>query len=197
MRYMIYRHSLVTRITHAVFFLTFVGLALTGVQQLLHLHLLPFKTGRIHEYLGLVMIASGAVYLSSGIFSGELRKLLFGPGDAAGLLPMAAYYARLRSAPPAYDGYNPLQKLAYTAVLLTMGPLMAATGIAMWTRTGGRAMGVFHIGFALELVLFFGGHMFMVATTGLRKNLRAITTGWYGETAAAASHTRKAEQHAA
>lgn len=178
---MVYRHSLITRVTHAVYFLTFLALAVTGTQIFFHAHWLslPIKTGRLHEYLGLVMIACGGLYLFSGTRSGELTKLLFGPRDAAGLLPMTAYYARLRPEPPSHDGYNPLQKLAYTIVLLTMGPLIAATGVAMWTKTGGRAMSIFHIGFAVELVLFFAGHIFMVATTGLSKNLRAIVTGWY------------------
>lgn len=180
---MVYRHSIVTRITHAVFSLAFLGLALTGTQIFFHLHWLHFKVGALHQYLGLAMIASGAVYFSSSMATGELSKLLFGPGDAAGLLPMIAYYARFRSSPPAYDGYNPLQKLAYTVVLLTMGPLIAATGVAMWTKTGGRAMSIFHIGFAVELLLVFIGHMLMVATTGLRNNIHAIVTGWYLEPA--------------
>ena len=180
---MVYRHTLITRITHATFFLAFLGLVLTGTQMVLHAHWLPFKPGRIHEYLGLVMIASGVTYVASGVLSGELSKLLFGARDAAGLFPMMAYYAHLRPEPPAYDGYNPLQKLAYTIVLLTIGPLIAATGVLMWTKTGGRAMGVFHLGLAIELVLFFFGHMFMVATTGLWNNVRSMITGWYRQPA--------------
>jgi thiosulfate reductase cytochrome b subunit len=43
---------------------------------------------------------------------------------------------------------------------------------------GGRAAQIWHIGFALELVLFVMGHALMVATTGLRNNLRSIVTGW-------------------
>jgi len=35
------------------------------------------------------------------------------------------------------------------------------------------------VGFGIELILFFAGHMVMVATTGLRNNIRAIVTGWY------------------
>lgn len=103
---------------------------------------------------------------------------------------MAAYYLRLRRTAPEYGEYNPLQKLAYTVVLLTLGPLIGATGLALWphlsivrplTRLlGGRnEVTLWHIGFGLELILFFAGHMVMVATTGLRNNLRAIVTGWF------------------
>lgn len=190
---MVYRHSLVTRVTHATFFLSFLALATTGVSIALHLRIVPLSPLRIHEYFGLAMIASGCVYVSGGILSGDLRKLLFGAADVRGLGPMIAYYLRLRRNAPSYTDYNPLQKLAYTAVLLMIGPLMAATGVAIWPHLaaagplrallGGRQAKVLHIGFAVELALFFGGHMVMVATTGLRKNLRAIITGWYGERA--------------
>lgn len=67
---------------------------------------------------------------------------------------------------------------------------MAATGLALWPHLsvfrplarlfGGRNdVAIWHAGFGLELVIFFAGHMAMVATTGLRNNIRAIVTGWY------------------
>jgi thiosulfate reductase cytochrome b subunit len=185
-----YRHTLVTRITHATFFIAFLGLVASGFQIYFHLRWLHVNVGALHQYFGLLMIASGLVYLAGGIFSGSLWKLLFGPGDARGLMPMIAYYLKLRPTAPAFTDYNPLQKLAYTTVLLTMGPLMAATGLALWPHLaifrpitqffGGRKdVTLWHLGFGLELVLFFIGHMVMVATTGLRNNLRAIVTGWF------------------
>jgi thiosulfate reductase cytochrome b subunit len=184
-----YRHSLVTRVTHAIFFVAFMGLVISGSQIYFHQHWLP-RVNSLHQYFGLTMIASGLIYLAGGVLSGSLSKLLFGPRDAAGLVPMIAYYARLRKTAPVYADYNPLQKLAYTIVLLTMGPLMAATGLAMWPHLplfrpltqffGGRKeVTLWHLGFGLELALFFVGHMVMVATTGLRNNLRAIITGWH------------------
>jgi thiosulfate reductase cytochrome b subunit len=185
-----YRHSAVTRITHGLFFLAFAGLVVTGSQIYFHQHWLHANIAKLHEYCGLAMIGTGLVYLASALLTGSLSKLLFGANDARGLGPMIAYYLRLRSSAPLYADYNPLQKLAYTLVLLTMGPLMAATGLALWPHLplfrpltqflGGRKdVTLWHLGFGLELVLFFLGHMVMVTTTGLRNNLRAIITGWF------------------
>lgn len=136
------------------------------------------------------MIAVGLVYLGSGILSGSLSKLLFGPRDVPGLFPMVAYYLRLRKDAPVYSDYNPLQKIAYTLIILTLGPMMAASGLALWPHLavfrplarlfGGRnEITIWHVGFGVELILFFVGHMMMVAATGLRNNIRAIVTGWY------------------
>lgn len=185
----IYRHSLVTRITHAIFFLAFSGLAFSGTVLYFHKHWIP-HAGTVHQILALLMLASAAVYFAGAMMSGHMTDVLFGAGDARGLIPMAAYYLRLRRDAPEYNGYNPLQKLAYTAVLLMIGPLLAATGLAIWPHMpifrplaalfGGKAARIWHIGFAIELVLFVIGHAVMVATTGLRNNLRSIVTGWYG-----------------
>ena len=161
----IYRHSLTTRITHATFFVAFIGLVATGTQIYLHAHWLPAGT-LLHEICGLTMIASGLVYLAGGIVSGSFSKLLFGPSDVRGLVPMIAYYLKLRPTAPVFADYNPLQKLAYTTVLLTMGPLMAATGLAMWPHLaifrpltelfGGRkAVKLWHLGFGLDWCYFF------------------------------------------
>ena len=135
------------------------------------------------------MLSSGVVYVAYGILSGDLGRLIFGARDVAGLWPMIAHYLRLRREPPAFDSYNPLQKLAYTTIVLMIGPLLAASGLALWRHApllrpfaslfGGHAAQFWHVGFALELILFFFGHMLMVATAGLRNNVRAMVTGWY------------------
>lgn len=185
----VYRHSIVTRITHATFFLSFIALAVSGAQMYFHQHWIPLKVPVLHQYFGLAMLASGLVYIVSGMVNGQLSKLLFTSDDVAGVWPMIAYYLNLRSQPPQYGEYNPLQKLAYTMVLLFIAPLIVATGFAMWKHSplqtpmaaifGKKTASIWHIGFAIELLLFFGGHMVMVATTGLRNNVRSIVTGWY------------------
>ena len=186
---MVYRHKLITRITHATFFFSFLALAVSGAQMYFHQHWIPLKVPVLHQYFGLAMLASGIVYILSGILNGQLSKLVFGAEDIAGIWPMAAYYLKLRSDPPQYGEYNPLQKLAYTMVLFFIAPLIVATGFALWKHSplqtpmaavfGKKSATIWHIGFAIELLLFFGGHMLMVATTGLRNNVRSIVTGWY------------------
>ncbi len=201
---MVYRHTSVVRITHAVFFLSFLGLAFSGAQMYFHQKWLHVPIGTIHQYLGLAMLLSGIAYFVSVAITGRLGKLLFTADDASGLLPMTAYYLRLRSQPPAYGEYNPLQKLAYTIVLLLIAPLIVATGLAMWKHSpfqpplaaifGRKTASIWHAGFALELLLFFGGHLVMVATTGLRNNVRSMITGWYR---VPAPRTRAARETAA
>lgn len=167
------RHSYLTRITHAAFSVAFFGLVFTGIAIYLHKHWIP-HTGLVHEVFAVLMMASGLVYLVQAALSGGLARLYFTADDIAGIVPMTAYYLRLRNSPPAYVAYNPLQKLAYTAVLLFIAPLIVATGAALFFHV--RAAGIWHLGFAIELVLFFAGHMVMVATTGLRSNLREMFT---------------------
>jgi thiosulfate reductase cytochrome b subunit len=186
---MVYRHVLVTRITHATFFLSFLALAVSGAQMYFHQRWIPFKVPALHQYFGLAMLASGVIYIVSGIVNGQLGKLLFNERDVSRLWPMTAYYLRLRRTPPVYDAYNPLQKLAYTMVLFFIAPLIVASGFALWKHSplqtplqtffGRKTAGIWHIGFAIELLLFFGGHMVMVGATGLRNNVRSIVTGWY------------------
>lgn len=157
-----YRHSSVTRITHAGFALAFAGLALTGAQIDLHKHWIP-RAGLIHELFGVLLIASVLAYILHGLRSGGLRGIWFGENDIRGVAPMAAFYLRLRESPPEYQGYNPLQKMAYTAAMLIITPLIIATGAALFFHV--KAATVWHVGFAIELALFFLAHVIMVAST--------------------------------
>jgi thiosulfate reductase cytochrome b subunit len=149
----------VTRITHAAFAVAFFGLALTGTLMYLHKRWVPHGP-LIHDGFGALMIVSGIVYFAYELSANGLRRVLFTSGDTGGVLPMMAYYLRLRATPPAYTGYNPLQKLAYTTVLLILAPLIAATGAALFFDV--RAARIWHAGFAAELIAFFFGHMVMV-----------------------------------
>ncbi len=154
----------ITRITHAAFAVAFFGLAISGALIYFHKHWIP-HTPLVHDAFGVLMIISGLTYFVYEFLTDGFRRIQFGPGDAGGVFPMIAYYLRLRSTPPAYSGYNPLQKLAYTTVLLIIAPLIVATGAALFFHV--RAARIWHIGFAIEMIAFFAGHMIMVAATGL------------------------------
>jgi thiosulfate reductase cytochrome b subunit len=134
-----------------------------------------------------------AAYLVSAALRGTLRALVLRPSDLRGVAPMIAYYLHLRRTPPRYTTYNPLQKLAYTAVIFVLFPLVVVTGLALspgvdsaapWLTAlfGGRQFArLWHFVIMALLLGFTFGHLVMVATTGLWNNMRSMITGWYVE----------------
>lgn len=101
-------------------------------------------------------------------------------------------HARLRfSESEAARGYNPLQKIAYSAVLLVFVPLAILTGLAMspalnaafpWMLdlAGGRQSArSIHFLCAAGLAAFIAVHVIMVVLAGPVNGLRTVVTGWY------------------
>jgi thiosulfate reductase cytochrome b subunit len=87
--------------------------------------------------------------------------------------------------------YNVLQKIAYTGVILGLGPLIVLTGLSMspmidaafpWLLTvfGGRQSArTIHFLACFAFIGFIIIHLFQVIVTGLWNNLRSMVTGWY------------------
>ncbi len=87
--------------------------------------------------------------------------------------------------------YNVLQKLAYTGVAFGLAPLIVLTGLTMSPAVdagvpvlldlfGGRQSArSIHFLACFAFVGFIVIHLTMVATTGLRNNLRSMVTGWF------------------
>jgi thiosulfate reductase cytochrome b subunit len=85
--------------------------------------------------------------------------------------------------------FNPLQKFAYFGVLYLLLPVQFLTGAALWVKfdqpalvrsLGGSAMlSAGHFYLALGILLFLGGHVFMVLVTGPSwgSHLRVMVTG--------------------
>jgi thiosulfate reductase cytochrome b subunit len=104
---------------------------------------------------------------------------------------MQAYYLKLRKAPPPHGTYNPLQKAAYTSVLLVIAPLVVLTGLALSPGIdaianpltvifGGRQFArLWHFAGMLLLLGFFAIHTFQVLTQGFINQMRSMITGWY------------------
>ncbi len=101
-------------------------------------------------------------------------------------------HARLRF--PAGDSartYNPLQKIAYLAVLLVLLPLVILTGLTMSPALnaafpvlldlfGGRQSArSIHFLCASGLAAFIAAHLLMVLLAGPLNELRSMVTGWY------------------
>jgi thiosulfate reductase cytochrome b subunit len=88
-------------------------------------------------------------------------------------------------------GYNVVQKLTYTTILLLVAPLIVLTGLAMsptidtacpWLLTilGGRqAARTIHFVACFMFVGFILIHVIQVIVTGLINNFRSMVTGWF------------------
>ncbi len=102
--------------------------------------------------------------------------------------------------------YNVLQKLAYAGVVFGLGPLIVLTGLSMsptidaafpelLTLFGGRQSArTIHFLACFAFIGFIVVHLLMVATTGLRNNLRSMITGWFNITEGGETHDAQATQ---
>lgn len=148
---------------------------------------------RWHFFFGWLFTINGLLYVFYNLAVGHLRKFCFTPADAAKVPAMIAYYLHLRKNSPQEGEYNPLQKMAYTSVLVILTPLILLSGMAMspqldvafnWLPAafGGRQSArSLHFIFAFSFVFFVFGHVFMVLTQGFFNNMRSMSTGWYRE----------------
>jgi thiosulfate reductase cytochrome b subunit len=179
------RLPLATRLAHWIFVVSFLALGPTAGLMLFGVRNLPFSPKLVHLWFAGIAIAGALLYGFEGLAHAGFRRVFLTASDARMLFPMVAYYLRLRRTPPRYDGYNPLQKLAYTTVVFVLGPLALVTGLAIWPHAwfahpltqffGGRhAARWFHTYSTLAIAFFVAGHIFMVAATGWRKNMRLM-----------------------
>lgn len=144
---------------------------------------------RWHFFFAWLAIVCWVAWIVASAINGNLKKMVLLPGDFPKLWPMQAYYLHLRKAPPPYDGYNPLQKGAYTAVGFVIAPLVVLTGLALSPGIdaiahpltvvfGGRQFArLWHFAGMLVLIAFFIIHVFQVATQGFVKYMKAMIVG--------------------
>jgi thiosulfate reductase cytochrome b subunit len=147
----------------------------------------------LHFLAAWVLVVPGAIYLLTGLLGGHFRSRVW--PAASELAPRAVWrhvvdHLRLRI-PPATGGprYNVLQKIAYSSVLFAAAPLMVLTGLAMSPAIGAalpwlpRLFGGYqsartiHFFAFVALVLFVLVHVVMVAASGFRRQMRAMTVG--------------------
>jgi len=138
------------------------------------------------------LVVPGLIYLAIGFGGGHFRAHLW---PRAGELGARAMWNdlvdHLRTPRPRVVGpqYGLLQKCAYSVVVFVSAPLMGVTGLAMSPAVSAavpmlpRLFGGFqsartvHFFTFVALVLFVLVHVAMVARTGFRRQLRAITAG--------------------
>jgi thiosulfate reductase cytochrome b subunit len=146
---------------------------------------------RWHFFFAWIAAFCWFAWLISSAIRGNLQRMVLRPSDFSKLWPMQAYYLKLRSTPPQYDVYNPLQKAAYTLVLFIVAPLVVLTGLALSPGVdaianaltalfGGRQFArLWHFAGMLVLIGFFGIHVFQVLTQGFANQMRSMISGWY------------------
>lgn len=133
------------------------------------------------------LVALGLLYLFYLVKSGEWRGLMFRPRDVPGAWQMARYYLRLRRDHPPQGKHNPLQKLAYTSIVL-VGGLAVLSGFAIykpvqlaWLTTlfgGFQLARYWHFWTVWIFVGFLLTHVVLVFVVD-PASLRAMVTGWY------------------
>lgn len=148
---------------------------------------------RWHFFFAWIFVANLLAYFAAGLANGHLwRDLLpsFKELRPKALLRDAVDHLKLRFASGERPRrYNPLQKLAYLAVVLVLLPAMVLTGLAMspgidaafpWLpgAFGGRQSArTIHFISASLIVFFIAVHLAMVLLAGPWNELRAMITG--------------------
>lgn len=139
------------------------------------------------------LVVSGSCYVLGGLTSGHVgRHLLPARADltARNVKRELADHLRLRiRAATGGPQYGLLQKSAYTTIVFVVLPLATLTGLAMspaitatlpflLTLFGGvQSARTIHFGLWCVLVLFVAAHVLMVALSGFRRQVRAMTIG--------------------
>ena len=113
------------------------------------------------------------------------RQVLVARRDVSGLWPMMRHYFFFGPKPAVAEIYNPLQKMAYSAVILLV-LLGVVTGFALdkpvqlsWlvdAMGGFRLVRVWHFAAMCGVLAFVPGHLVMVALHGWR-NFASMWTG--------------------
>ena len=147
----------------------------------------------LHFEAAWVAVLTGLVYGIYGLWSGHFKNLIPERRDWTWRAYRDRIAKYLRRAPPDQAeerSYNVLQRTAYIVVIFVMFPVMIWTGLAMspsFTAAfpataallGGRQSArTIHFFVSWLLLLFLLVHVVMVATSGFRKRMRAMITGY-------------------
>ena len=133
------------------------------------------------------LVAFGLLYVCYLAASGEWRSLLFRPSDVPGAIQMMKYYLHLRKEHPAQGKHNPLQKLAYSSVVV-LGVLAVLSGLSIYKPTqlgwltalfgGFQLARYWHFWIVWAFVGFSIVHVILVFVVD-PASLRAMLSGWY------------------
>jgi thiosulfate reductase cytochrome b subunit len=147
----------------------------------------------LHFLAAWLLVLPGLLYVVGGLVGGHFRAHLWPSRSELGPASLGrSLRDHLRLRIPAATGgphYNVLQKLAYSSIVFVVLPLIGLTGLAMSPAIAAsypilpRTFGGFQSARTLHFVLFaivvvFAVvHVVMVAKSGFRRQLRAMTVG--------------------
>lgn len=158
-------------------------------------YVLPDQNGwsrSLHFEAAWLVLLTGLVYVVFSIWTDHFRRDLWparGQRSWAALRAVFAKYRRRKRLSEDEAAYNAAQRWAYVAVLCVLFPLVVWTGLALspafnaampWAvdALGGRQSArTLHFFVSGALVLFFVGHVAMVALSGFRPRVWAMVTG--------------------
>jgi thiosulfate reductase cytochrome b subunit len=146
----------------------------------------------LHFLAACWLVLPGVGYLFAGIIGGHFRSHIW--PRAGELMPRQLWRdaADHMRRPPSGTGgsqYGLLQKCAYSAVVFVAVPLMAMTGLAMAPAVtaaypfllrvfgGFQSARTIHFFTSAALLLFVLVHVVMVARSGFKRQIRAMTVG--------------------
>jgi len=159
-------------------------------------YIMPDQNGwsrYLHFQAAWAAILTGVLYAIASLWSGHFRRDIF-PSRAQrtwqAFRDVLTRY-RHRTPPQASDlnSYNAIQRAAYILVIFVLFPLVIWTGLALSPAfdsvvpaavnlLGGRQSArTIHFFVSISLVLFFIVHVVMVALSGFRSRMRAMTIG--------------------
>lgn len=195
-----FHHPFIIRLTHWINFIALGIMVLSGLRIYNASPVFAFKipedltlggwlagARQWHFFAMWLFVVNGMVYVLYNIISKHGRTTtLFRISDTGGMIPMIQYYLRLRKEHPIQKKYNSLQKFAYTVIpLVACGTILTGIGIywpVQWAVVtkffgGYDTSRMWHFVFMAMLVLFFFGHIVMVAVAGWN-NFVSMISGW-------------------
>ena len=212
-RPLVRRHHWIVRLTHWATVLLLAGMITSGLQiyeayarfgdRSSAAYVNPFEgtrfpattrlggwlAGALNWHFALMwpLVAFGLLYMGYLAASGEWRSLLFRPADVPGAIQMMKYYLHLREDHPPQGKHNPLQKLAYSSVVV-LGVLAVLSGLSIYKPTqlawlaalfgGFQLARYWHFWIVWAFVAFSIVHVILVFVVDAA-SLRAMLSGWY------------------
>jgi thiosulfate reductase cytochrome b subunit len=198
----IYLHPLPVRIWHWVNAISFIVLIITGLQIRYRefLGLMSFRDAvEIHNFFGFLLIGNFFLWLVFYIFTGKI-KIYIPPLNpkkfVLGCLKQARYYGYgifLGEENPHHSSpenkFNPMQQIAYLAIMLLLIPLQLWSGILLWDIKGFASLidlfggikivDTIHVFLSLFFMSFLFVHVYL-ATLGhtATAHIKSMFTGY-------------------